>query len=147
MIWFSTSFSFYLACSGHKLVKISLIIFLQNSLKFFHFVFCFVFVYKQSRWFVPDLAFCVMKIKDLSFLKRNFENVVRALPNKCKVHSWSSQWSKKNNFDDISIWLLLMNLKYEDLHYSDLGTSLHNFNDVIKTHKQGDMHLLDYSGL
>ena len=32
-----------------------------------------------------------------------------------------------------------MNLKYEDLHYSDLGASLRNFNDVIKTRKQGDM--------
>ena len=34
-----------------------------------------------------------------------------------------------------------MNLKYEDLHYSDLGASLRNFNDVIKTRKQGDMRL------
>ena len=32
-----------------------------------------------------------------------------------------------------------MNLKHEDLHYSDLGASLRNFNDVIKTRKQGDM--------
>ena len=34
-----------------------------------------------------------------------------------------------------------MNLKYEDLHYSDLGASLRNFNDVIKTRKQEDMPL------
>ena len=26
-----------------------------------------------------------------------------------------------------------MNLKYEDLHYIDLGTSLRKFNDVIKS--------------
>ena len=32
-----------------------------------------------------------------------------------------------------------MNLKYEDLHYIDLGASLRKFNDVIKTRKQGDM--------
>ena len=39
-----------------------------------------------------------------------------------------------------------MNLKYEDLHYSDLGASLRNFNDVIKTRKQGDMTLKTHFG-
>ena len=29
-----------------------------------------------------------------------------------------------------------MNLKYENLHYIDLGASLHKFNDVIETRKQ-----------
>ena len=32
-----------------------------------------------------------------------------------------------------------MNLKYENLHYIDLGALLHKFNDVIKSCKQGDM--------
>ena len=32
-----------------------------------------------------------------------------------------------------------MSLKYKNLYFIDLGESLHKFNDVIKSRKQGDM--------
>ena len=35
--------------------------------------------------------------------------------------------------------ILLMNLKYENLQYIDLGASPRKFNDVIENRKQGSM--------